>query len=603
MKAEIISIGTEILLGQILNTNQQWLSRQLAALGIDVYYHSTVGDNPQRLIQAIRQGLERSDIVITTGGLGPTVDDITLEAIARALSKKLIFNQSVLKQIRVHFGRQCIRMPRENVRQAHIPEGAIILKNEVGTAPGFIVEEDLKIFIALPGPPRELNPMFEHCTVPYLKKKIRSPFIIKTRTINITGLPESVVDSKVKDILHSPPPVTVGIFSHPSLIELKVTAKAKNEKEAKALIDKIDKKISARLKDYIFGRDDETLEEVVGRLLTRSRKTLAIAESCTGGLISSRITDVPGSSKYFKRGGIAYSDEVKVSTLKVPPQLLKRYGAVSQQVATQMAKNIREIVGTDYGLGVTGIAGPSGGTRSKPVGLVYIAVSGLKKTICRKFNFTGERKIIKFKTSQAALDLLRRSILQMPETVRTFIAIELNEGIHSELASLQSLLKRSNADVKWMQPESIHLTLKFFGNIDARKINEIEKILNETAASAEPFVLTLKGIGAFPKLDYPQVIWVGVENGAVQSQQLAKMLEEKLEKIGIPREGREFHPHLTLGRVKSLKNKDNLKEIIEATKFEPGSTVDVNHLTLFKSELTREGSIYTPLFIARMKNA
>ncbi len=411
MKAEIISIGTEILLGQILNTNQEWLSRRLAALGIDVYYHSTVGDNPQRLIQAIRQGLERSDIVITTGGLGPTVDDITLEAIARALSKKLVFDQKILKQIRAHFGRQCIGMPRENIRQAHVPKGAIILKNEVGTAPGFIVEDDLKIFIALPGPPRELNPMFEYCAVPYLKKKTKFPFTIKTRTINITGLPESVVDSKVKDILQSPPPLTVGIFSHPSLIELKITAKAKNEKEAKILIDKMDKKITARLKDYIFGRDNQTLEEAVGRLLTHSRKTLAIAESCTGGLISSRITDVPGSSKYFKMGIIAYSNDVKVSKLKVVPGLLKRYGAVSQQVATQMAKNVREITGTDYGLGVTGMAGPSGGTKSKPVGLVYIAVADPKKTICRKFNFTGDRRIIKFKTSQAALDMLRISLL------------------------------------------------------------------------------------------------------------------------------------------------------------------------------------------------
>lgn len=191
----------------------------------------------------------------------------------------------------------------------------------------------------------------------------------------------------------------------------------------------------------------------------------------------------------------------------------------------------------------------------------------------------------------------------MSETTRSFIAIELNEGIHSELASLQSALKKSNAEVKWAAPGSTHLTLKFLGNIDSQKIKEIEKILNETVAEVEPFVLTLKGIGAFPKLDYPRVIWVGVESGAPQSEQLAKSLEERLEGIGIPLEDREFHPHLTLGRVKSLKNKDKLKEIIEATKFEPGSAVDVNHLTLFKSELTREGSVYTPLFIAKMKNA
>lgn len=191
----------------------------------------------------------------------------------------------------------------------------------------------------------------------------------------------------------------------------------------------------------------------------------------------------------------------------------------------------------------------------------------------------------------------------MPETTRAFIAIELNEGIHLELASLQSVLKKSNADVKWVAPESIHLTLKFLGNIDSQKIKEIEKILNETAAGIEPFVLTLKGIGAFPKLDYPRVIWVEVESGAIQSEQLAKSIEERLEGIGIPREDREFRAHITLGRVKSPKNKDKLKEIIASTKFEAESAVDVKHLTLFKSQLTRDGSVYTPLFIAKMKNA
>jgi RNA 2',3'-cyclic 3'-phosphodiesterase len=191
----------------------------------------------------------------------------------------------------------------------------------------------------------------------------------------------------------------------------------------------------------------------------------------------------------------------------------------------------------------------------------------------------------------------------MPETTRAFIAIELNEGMHSKLASLQSVLKKSNADVKWTAPESIHLTLKFLGNIDSQKIKEIEKILNEISGEITPFILTLKGIGAFPDLDYPRVIWVGAESGVPQSKQLSKTIEEKLEKIGFPREGREFHPHITLGRVKSFKNKDNLKEMIEAAKFEAKSAVGVNHLTLFKSRLSREGSVYTPLFIAKMKNA
>ena len=410
MKADIISIGTEILLGQILNTNQQWLSLKLAELGIDVYYQSTVGDNPQRLAQAIRQGLNRSDVVITTGGLGPTVDDITLEAISRALSKGLVYNKKIAARIKAHFGRQCLNMPCGNLRQAHIPEGAKVLENNVGTAPGFIVEEGGKMLIALPGPPRELNPMFENYAMPHLKKKTKSDWIIDIRTINITGLGEEAVNRKVKDLLKNPPPVTVGIYAKPALIELKITAKAKNEKSAKALIDRVDRKITARLKDYIFGRDNETLEGVAGKILAAKHETLAIAESCTGGRISDRVTNVPGSSKYFRMGIVVYSNDAKISQLKVSPKTLSRYGAVSRQTAVEMAKNIRDISGANIGLSVTGIAGPGGATRTKPVGLVYIAIAMPKRIIWKEFHFRGEREVIKFRSSQAALDLLRRSL-------------------------------------------------------------------------------------------------------------------------------------------------------------------------------------------------
>ncbi len=410
MKAEIICIGTEILLGQILNTNQQWLSLKLAELGIDVYYQSAVGDNPGRLARAIKQGLLRSDIVITTGGLGPTVDDITLEAISDALSKRLIYNKKIAGKIKTHFGGQCLNMPPGNLRQAHIPEGAKVLENDVGTAPGFIVDQAGKMLIALPGPPRELDPMFERYAMPYLKKKAKSDWIIKIRTINITGLPESAVDRKVKDLLESPPPVTVGIYAKPALIELKITAKAKNEKAAKVLIDRVDRKITARLKGCIFGRDSETLEGAAGKILAAKHKTLAIAESCTGGRISDRITNVPGSSGYFRMGVVVYSNDAKMSQLCVSPGTIYKYGAVSRQTALEMAKNVREISGADIGLSVTGIAGPGGATKSKPIGLVYIAIAMPEKTIWREFHFRGEREVIKFRSSQAALDLLRRSL-------------------------------------------------------------------------------------------------------------------------------------------------------------------------------------------------
>ncbi len=410
MKAEIISIGTEILLGQILNTNQQWLSLKLAELGVDVYYQSTVGDNPGRLARAIRQGLLRSDIVITTGGLGPTVDDITLEAISIALSKKLVYDKKTASKIKAHFGKQCLNMPAGNLRQAHIPEGGKVLENDAGTAPGFIVEQSGKMLIALPGPPRELNPMFEKYAMPYLKKKAGPGRVIKIRTINITGLPESAVDLKVKDLLESPPPVTVGIYSKPALIELKITAKAKDEKTANAMIGRIDRNITSRLNNFIFGRDNETLEGAVGKLLAAKRKTLAIAESCTGGRIADRITNVPGSSRYFRMGMVVYSNDSKTSQLCVSSATIDKYGAVSRQTALEMAKNIRDISAADIGLSVTGIAGPGGSTKTKPVGLVYIALAMPGKTIWKEFHFRGEREVIKFRSSQAALDLLRRSL-------------------------------------------------------------------------------------------------------------------------------------------------------------------------------------------------
>ncbi len=376
MKAEIISIGTEILLGQILNTNQQWLSVKLAELGIGVYHHSTVGDNPERLSSALEAGLRRSDIVITTGGLGPTVDDITLRVISRTF-------------------------PIENSR---------VVKNYVGTAPGFIYGIGEKLLIALPGPPRELNPMFERTVAPFLRKRFRSEGVLKVRTIKMTGLSESDADRRVTDLLNSPPPLTVGIYAKPALVELKIMAKAANEIRAKALIDKADKKITSRLGKYIFGRDDETLEGAVGSLLSRARKTLAVAESCTGGLISSRITDVPGSSAYFRMGIAAYSNDIKSGLLGVRSVTLRRHGAVSRQTAVEMAKNVKKSAGADIGLSVTGIAGPSGAVKDKPVGLVYIAISMEGRTACKVFRFRGDREVIKFRSSQAALDLLRVSL-------------------------------------------------------------------------------------------------------------------------------------------------------------------------------------------------
>lgn len=380
MKAEIIGIGTELLLGDVVNSNAAYLSQKLAGLGIDVYYHSTVGDNPTRLASSVKTALSRSDLVITTGGLGPTVDDITAQTL-----------------------------------QPYTKKNTLILKNNVGTAPGLFTKlPDKKFLIALPGPPRELKPMFEKYAIPLLKKVSGAKSIIKSRVIKITGLSEPKVNKKVKSILKLKPPVTVGIYVKLGEVKLKITAKAASEKNALKLIAPVEKDIKKRLGDYIFGIDDQTLEGAVGELLARHKKTLAVAESCTGGLIANRITDVPGSSRYFKMGIVAYDNGIKTKFLldvgseQCSP--LQKYGAVSRQVAIKMAQGIRKLANSDIGLSTTGIAGPAGKTKTKPVGLVFIALSTPKQTICKKYHFAGARTSVKYRTSQAALDLLRKSV-------------------------------------------------------------------------------------------------------------------------------------------------------------------------------------------------
>ena len=409
MKAEIISIGTELLLGTIVNTNASYLARKLSEIGIDLYYQTTVGDNPQRLSESVNRSLNRSDIVVLTGGLGPTVDDITVETLSRLVGRKLILNRTVLSDIKAHFTARGFKPPAGNERQAYIPEGSRCIRNAVGTAPGIILEHRGKVIVCLPGPPRELHPVFERGVLPYLKRRFASGFIFKTRTVRTTGLPESRVNLIVRDLLKLPPPTTVGIYASLSEVDLVIMAKAKSETAARRAIAPLEKKIRARLAEYIFGLDDETLEGVVGSLLTKKRLTLSIAESCTGGLIAKRITDVAGSSGYFKAGIVTYSNESKESFLGVKAATLRRCGAVSRSVALEMARGIKHFACADIGIGVTGVAGPAGGTKAKPVGLVYIAYATDTKRLVKEYRFKGSRQDVRFQASQAALDLIRRT--------------------------------------------------------------------------------------------------------------------------------------------------------------------------------------------------
>lgn len=420
MNAEIVCIGTELLLGHIVNTNTSFLSQKLAEAGIDVYHHIAVGDNHSRLAAAFRQALSRADIVVTSGGLGPTVDDITTETLASFIGQKLVLNKTILGDVKEYFRSKKVKFPKESIRQAYIPQGVKWIRNKVGTAPGIIAEYKGKVIICLPGPPREIEPMFTKDIIPYLKRKHISgrahlsvpyygPWTLKTRTIKTTGLAESQVDGKVRDLLNLKPPTTVGIYAKLGQADLKIMSKARSDRQANIAISKVEKKIRSRLKDYIFGCDDETLEGTVGKLLAAKKKTIAIAESCTGGLVSNRITNVSGSSKYFKMGLVTYSNETKENILGVSRDSLRKYGAVSKQVALEMAAGIKLLACVDIAVAITGIAGPTGGTKSKPVGLVYIALFTGKKQIVKEFYFKGSREEIKFQASQVVLDLVRKN--------------------------------------------------------------------------------------------------------------------------------------------------------------------------------------------------
>ncbi|MGH7197900.1 MAG: CinA family nicotinamide mononucleotide deamidase-related protein, partial [Candidatus Omnitrophota bacterium] len=353
--------------------------------------------------------------VITCGGLGPTEDDVTAQSLSDFLGKPLVFHKATYRSIRRRLAFQGRVMTRLIKRQCLVPEGARVMDNINGTAPGILCESSFRgqkrWLVALPGPPRELEPMFSAKALPLLLRRARikkSSFIL--RSLKIAGLIEAEVAPKVDDLLRMKPPATVGIYARPGEVELKIMAKAPDRRAAERLAGRVEKVIRRRLGNKIFGTGDETLASAVGKLLRAKRKTLSTAESCTGGLLSSLITDVSGSSDYYIGGLTAYSNEIKKLELLIPETVLKKNGAVSRQVAARMAQNIRKIYGSDYGIGITGIAGPAGGTPKKPVGLVYIGVASGKKTFSRKFRFLGSRFEIKHRAANTALDLLRLAL-------------------------------------------------------------------------------------------------------------------------------------------------------------------------------------------------
>jgi len=407
-KAEIISVGTEILLGQIVDTNSAYLARQLALLGINLFRKTVVGDNAERIKEAAKEALKRSDILILTGGLGPTQDDLTKEVVSELLGKKLLLNEKIAEQIQNKFFHYHRRISKEAVfKQAMIPSSARVIPNRVGTAPGIIFEENEKTIILLPGVPQELKVMVEEEVVPYFSAKIPQKEVIKSRVLKVWGIGESEVERTISSIMDEQFNPTVALLAKREGTCIRITAKF-TPNRVNEEIKRVENKIREKLGNYIYGVDEQTMESVVGSLLKRKGLTLSLAESCTGGLLSHRVTNVPGSSDYYFGGVVSYSNEVKCSLLGVPEKLIREKGAVSEEVAKQMAKGARKVGKAHLGIGITGIAGPGGGTSDKPVGLVYIALSSKKEEVCEKFMFSGGREMIKWRASQSALNMLRK---------------------------------------------------------------------------------------------------------------------------------------------------------------------------------------------------
>lgn len=411
MTVELICVGTEILLGNIVNTNAAYLSEKCAGLGLSCYFQSVVGDNEERLTQVLSCAVSRSDIVILSGGLGPTEDDLTKEVAAKVCGKELHADDHSMERIAEYFARRDIIPTENNWKQAMVPDGAIVLDNNNGTAPGIIMENpDCKV-ILLPGPPNELIPMFEESVVPYLEKL--TPGVICSQTVKICGVSESSVETTVKDLIDSQTNPTIATYAKTGEVHIRVTASAPDKKQAGKLIKPVVKELKSRFGYDIYTTDENvTLEKAVVDLLQANKLTVTCAESCTGGMLSSRLINVPGVSEVFKSGYVTYANKAKRKILGVKKATLQKYGAVSAQTAEEMVKGAALFSKADVAVALTGLAGPDGGTEEKPVGLVYIACNVKGNVTVKEYHFNGNRLKIRDGATTAALMLMRNCILE-----------------------------------------------------------------------------------------------------------------------------------------------------------------------------------------------
>ena len=415
MIAEVISVGTELLLGNIVNTNAQFLAEKCALLGLSMYHQTVVGDNPERLSQCIRTALDRADIVIFTGGLGPTEDDLTKEVCAQVMGLPLKEDPHTRARIQEYFQNSIYKKITENNwKQAMVPEGARVLDNHNGTAPGLILEKDGKTAILLPGPPGELYPLFNQQVYPYLQELC--PEKILSRMVKICGCGESMVEEQILDLIDTQTNPTIATYAKTGEVHLRVTAKAASTEAAEQMIKPVVKELKKRFGSKVYSvKEEETLEMAVVRLLKKHELTVTTAESCTGGLLAGRIVNVPGASQVFREGFITYSNKAKRKVLDVSKSTLKKYGAVSKETAREMAAGGAFAADADICIAITGLAGPDGGTEEKPVGLVYMACYMDGNVTVEKYQFKGNRNKIREQSVVKALDLVRRTVLESQE--------------------------------------------------------------------------------------------------------------------------------------------------------------------------------------------
>ncbi len=412
MKAEIINIGDELLIGQVINTNASWMASELNALGVEVVHIAIIADDAGAIKKALDDASKRADIVLMTGGLGPTKDDITKKTLAEYFNSKLVFHEPTFEQVKEIFKARNFEVTDVNKQQALIPDKCTPLFNKNGTAPGMWFEEGDKVFVSMPGVPFEMKPMMLEQVLPKLREKYHFGVILH-KTVMTTGLPESFLAEKIKSWEENlPENIKLAYLPQPGIVRLRLTAKGDNENELQQQINSEVEKLKAIIGDIIFGYDDITLEAVVGQLLKEKQKTLSTAESCTGGYIAHLITSIAGSSEYFEGSVVSYSNNVKMNVLHVPETALTEHGAVSREVVEAMAQGAKELIKTDYAVATSGIAGPTGGTDEKPVGTTWIAVATPDKTVSKLFHFGEHRGRNIRRAALAALEMLRQELIK-----------------------------------------------------------------------------------------------------------------------------------------------------------------------------------------------